>query len=445
MNDALAARLLTSIENDRLVVLSGAGVSMAGPSRVPSAFDLAQACSARYLEISGSAVPAGAESNLEQLADYFLDQHTLATVFLDRLVLWGPFRDPANGAHFALADFLGCSALQWVTTANVDVLVESAAQQLGEPDFRPSLDGIEATRATAHKPYVKLHGCMNRDRDSTVWTRRQLNGATANPSITTRLGTSSTWLRANLVNRDVIFIGFWSDWAYLNDVLRDAVVGSAPSTVLLVDPATEAVLEAKAPELWRWCHGAGIDFVHVAQSGSEFLQELRMRFSQRFLDRVLTDSLVLFDAMSAGAARPASGFNAVTSIEELYQLRKDLSGTPSRGMPREKRPQPSMRQAGAVHLLVRSKGGVLRGARYALRTSTIRIVNGGHQPMNRVRADFSTDIANAETETVICSDTFDDGGAPSNLLGRTESPSIVRSVGGSTWLTWEQARVQNLI
>ena len=42
--------------------------------------------------------------------------------------------------------------------------------------------------------------------------------------------------------------------------------------------------------------------------------------------------------------RPATMFGSVTSNEELYQLRKDLSGTGTRGIAREKRPQAFMRE-----------------------------------------------------------------------------------------------------
>ena len=64
--------------------------------------------------------------------------------------------------------------------------------------------------------------------------------------------------------------------------------------------------------------------------------------------------------------------------------------------------------------------------------------------MNRVRAEFGS-AANAEGETVICSDTYDDGGVPSDLIGRSEAASIVRAVSKSTWKTWQQARSENLI
>jgi hypothetical protein len=288
---------------------------------------------------------------------------------------------------------------------------------------------------------------MERDRDATVWTRRQLDStdANANATVMTRLATSSTWLQANLVNRDVVFIGFWSDWRYLNDVLQSALATSTPTMVVVVDPASPEVLQQKAPELWNWCHQGGIDFFHERQSGKEFLADLRRIFSQRLLERVLIDSLQLFDAMSKGAVQPDTTFADITSNEELYQIRKDMSSAPRRDVPRKKRPDPSMREAGAIHLLVRQKGGRLQGSRYLLNTHTIRVLNGGHRPMNRVRAEFGNDGANVEDEMIICSDAFDDGGVPSDLMGRSEVTSIVRSVSRSTWLTWQQARGRDLI
>ena len=69
---------------------------MASPSSVPSAVSLAGDCARRYREISGAAVAEGADADLERLADFFLDQHTLETVFIDQLIVWGPFREASN-------------------------------------------------------------------------------------------------------------------------------------------------------------------------------------------------------------------------------------------------------------------------------------------------------------------------------------------------------------
>ena len=102
----LAQKLLGSIEADRLVILAGAGLSMAPPSHVPGAADLAAAAAARFHEITLSDVPAGNEHDLALLAEFFLANNNLVSLFLNRLVEWR-----AGTAHRRLSsDALGRGA-----------------------------------------------------------------------------------------------------------------------------------------------------------------------------------------------------------------------------------------------------------------------------------------------------------------------------------------------
>jgi len=153
MDEQTAGRLLLSIEQNSLVVLCGAGLSLALPSRVPLARELAVHWCEQYESTTGIAVPAAARENLEGLAEYFLSKAELIRALW--LVDWSLFiRDP-NAGHFALADFLACKAVHAVITTNVDTLVELAATQLGEPFFQSSLDGVQANRPSAHNPYFE--------------------------------------------------------------------------------------------------------------------------------------------------------------------------------------------------------------------------------------------------------------------------------------------------
>jgi hypothetical protein len=72
MNDAVAARLALSLENDALVFLVGAGLSFAEPSAVPLAADLAADWATDYETKTGAVVLAEAHRNLEALANFFL-------------------------------------------------------------------------------------------------------------------------------------------------------------------------------------------------------------------------------------------------------------------------------------------------------------------------------------------------------------------------------------
>jgi hypothetical protein len=67
MDDDIAARLLASIHSNRLVILCGAGLSMAPPSNLPSAARLAQNCADRYHEITGQLLDDDLRTDLEKL------------------------------------------------------------------------------------------------------------------------------------------------------------------------------------------------------------------------------------------------------------------------------------------------------------------------------------------------------------------------------------------
>src|SRR5258706_10105637 len=135
MDNALAAQLLTAIEGDRLVVLCGAGLSMSAPSSLPPAWLLAKQCAEKFRRITGDALPADHQEDLEKLAQYFKTLNELQATLIDQLVDWSPFRGNPNAGHEALADFLACGVIESGISTNYDVLIEKAAGGLGEPDF----------------------------------------------------------------------------------------------------------------------------------------------------------------------------------------------------------------------------------------------------------------------------------------------------------------------
>jgi len=140
---------------------------MADPSAVPSAKQLASSASRKYKEITLSDLPAGAETDLEILADTLLAKKLLYSLFIDRLVDWVPFRRDYNKGHRAIADFLWCRAITLAVTTNVDELVELASKELGGV-LRTSVTGAEAVKIWDHAPFLKIHGCAVRDPDNTL-------------------------------------------------------------------------------------------------------------------------------------------------------------------------------------------------------------------------------------------------------------------------------------
>src|SRR3974390_826969 len=250
MDPAYSQELMASITNGRLVAICGAGLSMAAPSSAPSAREVAVRASTKCRESTGTAVPDGCEIDIEKLACFCFASPPLWAGFRDQYIDWKRFKGDPNPGHFAVADFLSCGAADCAITTNLDIFVEEAAERLGEPDFQAAVEGEEMARKHDHHPLLKIHGCMNRDRNRTLWCRDQIQGAGKIDAMEAQLGTWKAWLKGRLLGKDLVFVGFWSDWAYLNDILGSVLDGVQPRLVYLVDPAPPDVIQTKAPGLW---------------------------------------------------------------------------------------------------------------------------------------------------------------------------------------------------
>ena len=444
------APLLAAIQNDRLVILCGAGLSRSEPSKVPAARELATVCARRFSQSTGLAAPEGAEVNLEALAAYFYGDNDYWRLFLEKLIDWGPFLWHPNSGHLAIADLLCCGALRFALTTNLDVLIEEAAKELGEHDFRASLDGEAMRRPHKHRSMLKLHGCARIDRDATLWCKTQFDNNNGQQRVRERLETATNWLRENLRDSHLLVVGFWSDWPHLNDALSRAIEGNLPASITLVDILDDRELREKAPGLWEIAERLGPSFRRIPESGAAFLNELRRQFSIRFFECVLAAAAETYRAMN-GVIPPAERRDALPdelSADELYDLRRDISGVAPMDVVREGQPRDHMRGAAATHLLVQERGGRFSGPRYVVADQVIvRIVNGASDSFHRVRARFARNQpASPLGEVVICVGTADDGGAPSDIVRESsgEPASIVRGTGQTEWLSFNQARERGL-
>src|SRR5436305_1327424 len=110
MQNDIAQLLLGSIEADRLAIFTGAGLSMAPPSAVPSAARLAEEIAEKY-ERNG-ALPAELDrADLEQITRLiYANNHS--ELLLNKIVNWKPFVINSNSGHAAVADLLGCAAFE---------------------------------------------------------------------------------------------------------------------------------------------------------------------------------------------------------------------------------------------------------------------------------------------------------------------------------------------
>jgi hypothetical protein len=420
----------------RLVLLCGAGLSMAPPSSLPSAWRVAELCFDEYrLKIDPHVDPI-LRGDLEALAEHFVGLNTLKTVFIEHLVPWMDFERPPNIGHAAVADFLIAKTVVAGLSSNYDKLIERCAWEYGA-DFRGSLDGDQATVAS-HKqaPLLKFHGCSHIDRESTVWAPSQLH----DPTIGERIAKSKMWMAANLRQKDLLVVGFWSDWDYLNQVLGDAVKGLDPRSVTVIDPSPTAVLQTKAPDLWALAHQPQVTFSHIQESGSDALDELRRAFSESYARQVLAAGRAVFEAKTGIACDPAwltvSGLNG----EELYDWRRDAEGVPA-GKPAMIKSPHNVDVLGYFHLLLRRAGAMQRPWGYSLAGQSIRVINGSGSDLSTVAKRF-IEAPVAPTADIFVAAGSMDLGLPGHLVRPGTAGSLVRPKASGKWLTIEQAQLE---
>lgn len=434
MDADVKARLLASMDLGRLVLLCGAGLSMAPPSGLPSARRVAELAFDRYRLVVDPACDPGLRSDLEALAEHFAAQGTLRTVFIGDLVPWNEFVKPSNPGHAAVADFLITRAVAAGLSTNYDELIEQTARAYGVA-LKRALDGDEANaHAASQAPFLKFHGCAGRDAASTIWAPSQLT----DPEIAGRIQKSKTWMAANLRERDLLVIGFWSDWDYLNGVLGDALTDVNPASIVLVDPISVAELEAKAPALWAVAHRPGVTFTHVRESGAEALDELRRAFSERFLAQVFDAGRQIVEEEVGGPIDPAWAEPPNFGSEALYDWRRDAQGTPA-GKPATAKHPINAGAVGAFHLLMRRAGAVLHEGGYELNGRSVRVVNGAGEVLRTMQREFAAAPSVPTTDVVVAAGATDLG-VPAHIVRSGHPRSIMRPTAGGRWLDFLEGR-----
>lgn len=436
MTDDTWELVLRSIASGRLVILAGAGLSMASPSNIPSAADLAETCAKKHESLTSSPLDAALVRDLEAQAIHFRATGGLENYFISKLVEWAPFRGEPNAGHIAIADFLECDACDLAITTNFDYLIERAAERLGDVDFSSALDGTEASVSGGHSPLLKLHGCCVRGRRETLWCRQQQADTLWND----RIRKSTQWLSGRLMQRDLVFLGYWTDWEYLSEVLFKCIGSDSPSSVVLVDPSEETELEAKASRLWSWVRREGISFRHVRMSGAVFLDELRRQFSLVLLTQIseVGRSSALASSVPSSVKLELSP-NLTTS--ELYDLRRDWTGV-SRSQPtRTREAKPEHERLGAFVLELLAAGAVFEDGNLVLNGHHFRLIHAAGRMLYSLRAQFSSDQLPVETvEFLVAVGADDDGGARADIVRGAELPTIMRRTDQRTWLTVADAR-----
>jgi hypothetical protein len=424
---------LNALFANRLAFLCGAGLSMAPPSRLPSAAALAAEAKRRY-DARFAGIRPELPEGIEEQAEFFLERGELNTVYLRSLIDRNVFATPPNDGHTAIADLLLVNAADIVLSTNVDTLIETAGTLLhGQIGYGFELKSLAAL-SPGVAPLVKLHGCWATNPDSTIWAHGQF----LIEPFATRIAELSTWISARLQDRDLVIIGFWTDWPYLNGMLEATLGSVRPSRVLVVDLSDGQYLTEKAPSLSALGDRAGVAFFHLRASGAVFLEELRRQFSRSYIRQVLSNGSIVYPALHQEPCDPAwlSIPNEADS-NDLWQMRRDLEGRRPNEPSTETVPddQPLL---GETILLLRKRGAVLTGSFWSLGGRTIRVIKASLQPLNLVESTFLYDTAPAASADAVVAIGSVATHLPPDIVRGATTPTIARGAAGR-WMTREEA------
>ena len=419
-----------SLLADRLSALFGAGLSMAPPSCLPSAASLAESAKETY-EAQFGAAPFG--SDIAEQADYFFNRNELATVYLRTLIDKDAFAGPPNSGHVALADLILVGALKTAVTTNIDTMIETAGQNL----FGHVESGVDADAMAlipAHvTPLLKIHGCRQSNMATTVWSVLQFG----DPAITARLEGNADWLRHRLANRDLLIVGYSTDWDYLNEALNRVMGTVAPARVIIVDPCDGATLEAKAPHLIALGGRASVQFLHVRCSGDLFLDSLRRAFSQSFVRQVLYRGRQEFEDLKGSPPDPTWLEPPDLTSDAYWQMRRDLEGCGPRRPAKESKPTAGP-LLGTTLLQLRAAGAIPDGSVWALAGQRIRVMRADGKVLYKVQADFSRDTAPVVAPDIVIAVGAEDVSLPAHIVRGAGGSTITRGA-SARWLTRKQA------
>jgi hypothetical protein len=424
---------LDSLLNNRLVLLAGAGLSMAPPSSLRSAARIADAAKSKYDAIYGE-TRAPLATAIEEQANFFFRRGELDSVYFLKLIDQHEFSTRPNPGHYAIADLLLIRALQLAVSTNVDTLIEIAGQMLfGE--IEAGIDGHSLAELPLNtSPLLKIHGCRLRDRPNMVWAPDQLDSE----PVASRIANSTAWVTPRLLNRDLLVVGYWTDWDYLNAILGRTLGAVNPARVTVVTPDAGELLAEKAPELMAIGGNATVSFHHVRVSGADFLDALRRDFSRSFVRRVLRSGSNDFEAMTGAAPHAQWQEPANLDSETLWLVRRDLEGC-SPGHPASMRePPPAETLLGLTLLQLQAAGAVVDGPYWNLAGRRIRVLRAANKALHRVQAEYERETAPAIAPELVIAVGAEAEFLAKNVARTSVSGTITRGSGGR-WFTRQGA------
>ena len=399
---------------------------MAPPSDLPSAANIAAAAKHEYdARYAGSRPPLS--NDIEEQATLFFGQNELSS-YLNEFIDIDAFAGRPNEGHVAIADLLLSQALQTVVTTNVDMLIEAAGLQLLGNVFT-AIDGHEAAAVPVNaKPLLKIHGCWNKDKNNTVWCEPQIHEA----PVEQRIQRSANWLENNLVNKDLVILGYSTDWDYLNEVIERTMGTIAPSSVIVVNLAAQANFEAAAENLTELANRAENGSFYVQASGAEYLEGLRHEFSQSFIRRALALGAQEFEGQNGAAPGPDLLAPLASTNEELWQMRRDLLGCRPNKPARDPVP-PQEPAVGLTILQIRSAGGTPNGSYWDIAGRSVRVIRTPNSFLHSLEAAYRWEMPPVSAPHVVVAVGAEDTNLPAELVRRPDG-SIARG-SGPGWMT----------
>lgn len=410
-----------AIVEERLALICGAGLSMAAPSNIPSAWSVAASAKRKYDAIYG-AEENPLSDDIEEQAEFFHAQGRLASTYLTKLVDINTFSAPPNAGHIAVADFLLTKTAQIAVSTNVDALIEFAGDQLYGGVVTATRRDDAAAFYPAKAPLLKIHGCWKSDPRQTVWAPSQLQ-CEPNQS---RIADCSQWIEQQMLNRDLIVVGYFTDWDYLNSLLERCLGAVNPSNVIVVDPSSTADLAGKAPALFNVGERASGGFYHVRCSGADFLNELRRKWSLSFVRRALASGNQLLENTNDQRAAYDNCEPPNADVEQLWAIRRDLEGVDPGGPCTESQPVDAA-TVGRMIIILRHAGAVLEGNFWCLNGQKVRVVRASGKALNefeKTHAGVSSPLS-APDITIACG--ARDFGLKSDIARSGRPTNVVRS------------------
>ena len=406
---------------------------MAPPSNLPSAAELANEAKHQYDAMHGRTRPP-LPAHIEEQAEFFFKRGELNTIYFANLIDQHAFSGQPNNGHYAAADLLITRAFRSAITTNVDALIETAGQMiLG--DVTAVIDGQDAAALPDDvAPLLKLHGCRTRDCANMVWAPGQL---TTEP-VLGRIENSKNWLNANLVNKDILIVGYWTDWDYLNTVLSQTLNDIYPSRVIVINPEDTNEFRIKAPALFALGHRSTSSFDHVKVSGHDFLHELRRLFSRAFIRRILHSGSDEYQRQS-GVTPQASWLEPPNfDSQALWKVRRDLEGRLPDEPAKDRNPPLNEPLLGLTLLQLQAKGASADGAYWLLNQQKIRVLRASNSPLHHVKSEFYGELAPAIAPDLVIAVGAEELSLPTNVARPAPAMTVARGQKGH-WVTRQRA------